>query len=119
MILTLGGLQCRIHVVNCTNLYNFEFYQNRKVQFMVFAVTILIYRNRSISCPATVANAATDGRYTRDIGIPTFGIGPFLNTPYAAHQDDEKINEVEFFKGIERYEALIRHLSQVPGNIHP
>lgn len=73
--------------------------------------------DRNITCPASVANAATDGRRVRSLGISTFGIGPFLNTPYAAHQDDEKINEVEFLKGIDRFEVLIRHLSQHPGTI--
>lgn len=67
--------------------------------------------NRNVTCKPTVPNAASDGRLIRDRGIPTFGFGPFLSTPFTAHQDNELINESEFLLGIDRYVKLIRNLA--------
>lgn len=70
----------------------------------------------SINCPASFASPTSDARFVRSAGYKVFGIGPFLNTPFKAHTNNEFINEKEYLKGIDRYEVLIRHLAMQPAN---
>jgi len=55
--------------------------------------------------------AATDCRYFRELGIPSFGFSPMRNTPILLHDHNESLAESVFLEGICVYEALIRALA--------
>lgn len=57
--------------------------------------------------------ATTDGRHTRDRGIPTFGFSPGVNTSPMAHCHNEVMNERNFLIGINVFASVISALSSV------
>jgi acetylornithine deacetylase/succinyl-diaminopimelate desuccinylase-like protein len=61
----------------------------------------------------TMSTGATDGRYLRIAGIPTYGIScAFFETDdNRAHGKDERMGVKEFYEGVEVSYALIRNLS--------
>jgi len=58
--------------------------------------------------------AATDCRYLRNAGIPSFGFSPMNNTPVLLHDHDEFLNENIYLRGIEIYEAILEKIVNVP-----
>ncbi|KAF9311829.1 adenylate cyclase [Podila horticola] len=57
--------------------------------------------------------AATDSRYLREVGIPALGVSYLKNTPLLLHDHDERMHEDIFLEGIDFYDTLITHLSNV------
>jgi acetylornithine deacetylase/succinyl-diaminopimelate desuccinylase-like protein len=64
----------------------------------------------------TMATGATDGRYLRDAGIPTYGVdGIFTDVDDArAHGKDERVGAREFYEGREFLYRLVKSLSAAP-----
>ena len=62
---------------------------------------------------ATMSTGATDGKYTRIAGIPTFGISCmfFELNDSRAHGKDERVGVQDFYDGVEFNYKLIRELS--------
>jgi acetylornithine deacetylase/succinyl-diaminopimelate desuccinylase-like protein len=62
---------------------------------------------------ATMSTGATDGKYTRIAGIPTYGISCmfFEMNDSRAHGKDERVGVQDFFDGIEFNYKLIKALS--------
>lgn len=63
----------------------------------------------------TMSTGATDGRYLRNAGIPTYGVsGLFYKAPNA-HGMNEKIEVQEFYDGLEFMYRLVRKVTAGPG----
>ena len=62
---------------------------------------------------ATMSTGATDGKYTRIAGIPTYGISCmfFEMNDSRAHGKDERVGVQDFYDGVEFNYKLIRELS--------
>jgi len=62
---------------------------------------------------ATMSTGATDGKYTRIAGIPTYGISCmfFERNDSRAHGKDERIGIQDFYDGVDFNYKLIRELS--------
>jgi acetylornithine deacetylase/succinyl-diaminopimelate desuccinylase-like protein len=62
---------------------------------------------------ATMSTGATDGRYLRIAGIPTYGIACmfFDVNDTRAHGKDERVGVKDFYEGVEITYALIKNLS--------
>ncbi|HET9994151.1 MAG TPA: M20/M25/M40 family metallo-hydrolase [Candidatus Acidoferrum sp.] len=62
---------------------------------------------------ATMSTGATDGKYTRIAGIPTYGISCmfFEMNDSRAHGKDERIGVQDFYDGVEFNYKLVRELS--------
>jgi acetylornithine deacetylase/succinyl-diaminopimelate desuccinylase-like protein len=62
---------------------------------------------------ATMSTGATDGKYTRIAGIPTYGISCmfFEMNDSRAHGKDERVGVQDFYDGIEFNYKLIKELS--------
>ncbi|XP_043714364.1 aminoacylase-1-like isoform X2 [Telopea speciosissima] len=52
--------------------------------------------------------ASTDSQYFRQRGLPAIGFSPMANTPILLHDHNEFLNQVEYLKGIEIYESIIK-----------
>ncbi|KAL8478235.1 hypothetical protein ACS0TY_030219 [Phlomoides rotata] len=52
--------------------------------------------------------AATDSRYFRECGLPAIDFSPMVNTPILLHDHNEFLNKVEYLRGIEMYESIIK-----------
>jgi acetylornithine deacetylase/succinyl-diaminopimelate desuccinylase-like protein len=81
-------------------------------------VTKAMERVLSVTWPgvpfvATMSTGATDGRYTRIAGIPTYGISCmfFELNDSRAHGKDERVGVQDFYDGIEFNYKLMRELS--------
>ncbi len=58
-------------------------------------------------------SGATDARYLRQIGIPTYGVSPFLYPPEVRrgiHGIDERVPVREFVQGVERMKRVVAEL---------
>jgi len=55
--------------------------------------------------------AATDCRYIRNKGIPSFGFSPINATPILLHDHNEFLNEKIFLRGIEIFTKIIHDLA--------
>jgi acetylornithine deacetylase/succinyl-diaminopimelate desuccinylase-like protein len=64
----------------------------------------------------TMATGATDGRYLRDAGIPTYGVdGIFMDVDDTrAHGKDERLGTKEFYEAREFLYRLVKSLSAAP-----
>jgi acetylornithine deacetylase/succinyl-diaminopimelate desuccinylase-like protein len=64
----------------------------------------------------TMSTGATDGKYTRAVGIPTFGVSGLFSEPGEtnAHGRDEKLRVKSFYDGLAFLDQLVRRLSGVP-----
>jgi acetylornithine deacetylase/succinyl-diaminopimelate desuccinylase-like protein len=62
---------------------------------------------------ATMSTGATDGKYTRIAGIPTYGISCmfFDKNDNREHGKDERVGVQDFYDGVEFNYKLIRALS--------
>jgi acetylornithine deacetylase/succinyl-diaminopimelate desuccinylase-like protein len=62
---------------------------------------------------ATMSTGATDGKYTRVAGIPTYGISCmfFERNGSRAHGKDERVGVQDFYDGVEFNYKLVRELS--------
>ncbi|XP_042496152.1 aminoacylase-1-like [Macadamia integrifolia] len=59
--------------------------------------------------------STTDARFMRQLGIPTFGFSPMLETPILLHEHNEFLKDSVFLKGIKVYESIISSLSSFDG----
>ncbi|HEY2065763.1 MAG TPA: M20/M25/M40 family metallo-hydrolase [Gemmatimonadaceae bacterium] len=64
----------------------------------------------------TMSTGATDGRFLRAIGIPTYGVSGIFSTPGEtnAHGRDEKLRVKSFYDGLAFLDSLVRALSSTP-----
>jgi acetylornithine deacetylase/succinyl-diaminopimelate desuccinylase-like protein len=64
----------------------------------------------------TMSTGATDGKYMRAAGIPTFGISGLFSEAGEnnAHGRDEKMRVKSFYDGLTFLDQLVRRLSGVP-----
>jgi acetylornithine deacetylase/succinyl-diaminopimelate desuccinylase-like protein len=64
----------------------------------------------------TMSTGATDGKYMRAVGIPTFGVSGLFSEPGEtnAHGRDEKLRVKSFYEGLAFLDQLVRRLSGVP-----
>jgi acetylornithine deacetylase/succinyl-diaminopimelate desuccinylase-like protein len=81
-------------------------------------VTQAMQKTLSVAWPgvplvATMSTGATDGKYTRIAGIPTYGISCmfFERNDSRAHGKDERVGVQDFYDGVEFNYKLIRELS--------
>jgi acetylornithine deacetylase/succinyl-diaminopimelate desuccinylase-like protein len=81
-------------------------------------VTQAMEKTLSVAWPgvplvATMSTGATDGKYTRIAGIPTYGISCmfFERNDSRAHGKDERVGVQDFYDGVEFNYKLIRELS--------
>ena len=81
-------------------------------------VTQAMEKTLSVAWPgvplvATMSTGATDGKYTRIAGIPTYGISCmfFEMNDSRAHGKDERVGVQDFYDGVEFNYKLIRELS--------
>ncbi|CAM6099554.1 unnamed protein product [Calypogeia fissa] len=63
-----------------------------------------------------VAIGATDSRFVRVKGIPSFGFTPVQNVPFLMHAHNEFMNAWEFLKGITVFEQVIRFYGNYTGD---
>ena len=61
----------------------------------------------------SMSTGATDGRFLRAAGIPTYGVSGILSLPAEtnAHGRDEKLRTKSFYDGLAFLDALVRQLS--------
>jgi acetylornithine deacetylase/succinyl-diaminopimelate desuccinylase-like protein len=64
----------------------------------------------------TMSTGATDCKYMRAVGIPTFGVSGLFSEPGEtnAHGRDEKLRVKSFYDGLQFLDQLVRRLSGVP-----
>ncbi len=64
----------------------------------------------------TMSTGATDGRFLRPAGIPTYGISGIFSVPGEtnAHGRDEKLRVKSFYDGLAFLDQLVRRLTAVP-----
>lgn len=61
---------------------------------------------------ASIFPAATDARFFREIGIPSFGFSPIRKTPNLLHDHNEYLPESVLYEGIKVYEKVFQHLGE-------
>jgi acetylornithine deacetylase/succinyl-diaminopimelate desuccinylase-like protein len=64
----------------------------------------------------TMSTGATDGRFLRAAGIPTYGVSGIFSVPGEtnAHGRDEKLRVKSFYDGLEFLDQLVRRLTGAP-----
>jgi acetylornithine deacetylase/succinyl-diaminopimelate desuccinylase-like protein len=64
----------------------------------------------------TMSTGATDGRFLRAAGIPTFGVSGIFSSPGEtnSHGRDEKLRVKSFYEGLEFLDQLVRRLAGAP-----
>lgn len=64
----------------------------------------------------TMGTGATDGRYLRAAGIPTYGVSGIFSVPSEtnAHGRDEKLRVKSFYDGVQFLDRLVRRLTGSP-----
>jgi len=64
----------------------------------------------------TMSTGATDGRFLRAAGIPTYGVSGIFSVPGEgnAHGRDEKLRVKSFYEGLEFLDQLVRQLGKGP-----
>lgn len=67
----------------------------------------------SIPVVPVMSTGATDGRYLRAVGIPTYGISGIFSLPGEtnAHGRDEKLRTKSFYDGLDFLDKLVRRLA--------
>ncbi|CUG86558.1 Hypothetical protein, putative [Bodo saltans] len=58
--------------------------------------------------------AATDSRYVRRVGLPSFGFSPMRRTPSLLHDHNEYLERSVYLEGVEIMTALVHQLASVP-----
>ena len=60
-----------------------------------------------------MSTGATDGRYLRAYGIPTYGVSGIFSLPGEtnAHGRDEKLRSKSFYEGLSFLDKLVRELA--------
>ena len=64
----------------------------------------------------TMSTGATDGRFLRAAGIPTYGVSGIFSSPGEtnAHGRDEKLRVKSFYDGLEFLYELVKQISNTP-----
>ena len=92
-------------------------YQLTKSEWLLGVVTSLTKQMwGDIPVIPTMSTGATDGKYMRAVGIPTFGVSGLFSEPGEsnAHGRDEKMRVKSFYDGLAFLDQLVRRLSGVP-----
>lgn len=55
----------------------------------------------------------TDSRHYRAVGVPSYGISPFTNTPLLLHDHNEFLNAEVYLKGIKFYEKFLTQMNSI------
>jgi aminoacylase len=58
--------------------------------------------------------AATDSRYVRRVGLPSFGFSPMRRTPSLLHDHNEYLERSVYLEGVNIMTALVHQLASVP-----
>lgn len=81
---------------------------------LLSAVTTLTHRMwGDIPVIPTMSTGATDGRFLRAVGVPTYGVSGIFSVPGEtnAHGRDEKLRVKSFYDGLSFLDQLVRTLS--------
>ena len=64
----------------------------------------------------TMSTGATDGRFLRASGVPTYGVSGIFSLPGEnnAHGRDEKLRVKSFYEGLDFLDQLVRRLGGAP-----
>jgi acetylornithine deacetylase/succinyl-diaminopimelate desuccinylase-like protein len=84
---------------------------------LLSAVTALTTRMwGGIPVIPTMSTGATDGRFLRAAGIPTYGVSGIFSEPGEtnAHGRDEKLRVKSFYEGLEFLDQLVRRVAAKP-----
>ncbi|NUQ21531.1 MAG: M20/M25/M40 family metallo-hydrolase [Gemmatimonadaceae bacterium] len=67
----------------------------------------------------TMSTGATDGRFLRAAGIPTYGVSGIFSSPGEtnAHGRDEKLRVKSYYEGLAFLDALVRQLARAHGDV--
>ncbi len=84
----------------------------------VLAATVELTKKMFGDIPVipTMSTGATDGRFLRAAGIPTYGVSGIFSAPGEtnAHGRDEKLRVKSFYDGLEFLDQLVRRLTGSP-----
>ncbi|XP_043464251.1 aminoacylase-1-like [Leptopilina heterotoma] len=69
--------------------------------------------NLNIKLDPMIRLGASDSRFLRSMGVPTFGFTPINYTPIRMHGDNEFLNKDIFLKGIEIFMNIITEIANV------
>ncbi|HEY0777779.1 MAG TPA: M20/M25/M40 family metallo-hydrolase, partial [Gemmatirosa sp.] len=84
---------------------------------LLAAVTDLTRRTwGDIPVIPTMSTGATDGRFLRAVGVPTYGVSGLFGAPGEnnAHGRDEKLRVKSFYEGLDFLYALVQRLAGAP-----
>uniref|UniRef100_A0A8C9UPK4 N-acyl-aliphatic-L-amino acid amidohydrolase n=1 Tax=Spermophilus dauricus TaxID=99837 RepID=A0A8C9UPK4_SPEDA len=73
-----------------------------------------VCKDMNLTLEPEIFPAATDSRYLRAVGIPALGFSPMNRTPVLLHDNDERLHETVFLRGIDIYTHLLSVLASVP-----
>lgn len=71
---------------------------------------VLVYLSSGMQYAINVFPGATDSRHYRSVGLPSYGISPFPNTPILLHDHNEFLNSQTYLHGIVFYEKVLQRL---------
>ncbi|KAJ3335024.1 adenylate cyclase [Gonapodya sp. JEL0774] len=74
---------------------------------------VKVAKRRNVRLIPSIFPAATDSRFLRSTGVPSFGCSPIQRTPNLLHDHNEYLNEATFLEGLEWYVELIGELAGV------
>lgn len=90
----------------------------RAVEPELLAATTRLTRQMWGDIPVipTMSTGATDGRFLRAVGIPTYGVSGIFSAPGEtnAHGRDEKLRVKSYYDGLAFLDALVRQLAVTP-----
>ncbi len=84
---------------------------------LMAAVTDLTHRTwGDIPVIPTMSTGATDGRFLRAVGVPTYGVSGLFSAPGEsnAHGRDEKLRVKSFYEGLDFLYALVQRVAGAP-----
>ncbi|HEX2722036.1 MAG TPA: M20/M25/M40 family metallo-hydrolase [Gemmatimonadaceae bacterium] len=85
------------------------------VDATLLAATVALTRQMWGDIPVipTMSTGATDGRFLRAAGIPTYGVSGIFSLPGEtnSHGRDEKLRTTSFYEGLEFLDKLVRRLA--------
>jgi acetylornithine deacetylase/succinyl-diaminopimelate desuccinylase-like protein len=63
-----------------------------------------------------MSTGATDGRFLRAAGVPTYGVSGIFSAPGEsnAHGRDEKLRVRSFYEGLDFLDRLVRRVAGAP-----
>ncbi|KXS08862.1 aminoacylase-1A-like protein [Gonapodya prolifera JEL478] len=70
-----------------------------------------VAKRRNMPLYPSIFPAATDSRFLRSSGVPSFGLSPIQKTPNLLHDHNEYLNEATFLEGVEWYVDVMKELA--------